>query len=74
LGDIVCVGWDVAVLESGPVLLEGNWNPCEKLAQVATQTPLLATEFAGAYAAWLDSPACALDDRELLAQLRWSPV
>jgi hypothetical protein len=74
LGTIACVGWDVAVLDDGPVLIEGNWNPCTKLLQVATQVPLLTTEFASTYVAWLDEPECSVDDRWLVKQEHWEPV
>lgn len=74
LGRIPCVGWDVAVLPDGPVLVEGNWNPGTKFVQVATQTPLLTSEFARTYVAWLDDDACRLDDATLAAHMRWSPT
>lgn len=72
LGDIPCVGWDVAVLQSGPALVEGNWAPCIKFLQVTTRTPVLMTEFAGAYGAWLNEPGYAFDDRWLFERRQWS--
>lgn len=74
LGNVPCIGWDVAVVEDGPVLVEGNWNPGLRLVQHITRTPLLATEYAGAYAAWLDTPHCNVDDDWLSGQENWSPV
>lgn len=74
IGEIPCIGWDVAVLESGPALIEGNWSPCIKLLQVSTRTPVLLTEFARTYAAWLDEPQCAFEDQWLFERRKWSPL
>lgn len=74
IGRLACVGWDVAVLADGPVLLEGNWNPCTKLLQVATQVPLLSTAFADVFGEWLQEPECRVDDRWLVEHAHWSPV
>lgn len=74
LGAVPCIGWDVALLPEGPALLEGNWNPCTKLLQVATQTPLLATDFASVYGEWLDQPSCRFDDDWLVDQRTWTPL
>lgn len=74
LGGIACIGWDVAILEDGPVLVEGNWNPGTKFVQVATRTPLLTSAFGETFAAWLASPACDVSDRWLAEHRDWSPV
>jgi hypothetical protein len=67
LGDFPVVGWDIAVSPSGAVLVEGNWNPCTKLLQVATQTPLLATTLATTVLERIDEPLRRNDDRWLLS-------
>jgi hypothetical protein len=45
---IVCVGWDIAILEDGPVVIEGNDNPGHTSSQLPTgialgETPVIPT-------------------------------
>ena len=46
LASIPVIGWDVAILEVGPVLIEANHMPGPQLAQMTTGIPLGATPFA----------------------------
>ncbi len=57
------VGWDIAIAEDGPVLVEGNGVWCVGLAQIAHQRPLSDTAVADcllAHFAFADIPALAL--------------
>jgi hypothetical protein len=40
------IGWDIAILPEGPILIESNHFPCGNLAQVPTGFPLGETEYA----------------------------
>ncbi|MGH9348711.1 MAG: sugar-transfer associated ATP-grasp domain-containing protein, partial [Vicinamibacterales bacterium] len=42
---MACVGWDVALTGSGPVLVEANWAPGARLAQAPSGVPLGDTNF-----------------------------
>jgi len=74
LGHNPCIGWDIAVLPSGPVLLEGNWNAGVLLLQIPCGLGLLSTEFAPAFCELLAHDVAALDDDALRAWSRWEPV
>ncbi|MGI9324815.1 MAG: sugar-transfer associated ATP-grasp domain-containing protein [Pseudomonadales bacterium] len=39
------IGWDIAITDDGPVIVEGNTNPDHGLYQFANQQGLLETEF-----------------------------
>jgi hypothetical protein len=43
--DIACVGWDVALTPSGPVLIEANFAPGVTTLQTPFDTPLGDTPY-----------------------------
>jgi len=45
LPGIAFVGWDVALLDTGPALVEANWNPGVKLTQMPSGVPLGDTDY-----------------------------
>jgi hypothetical protein len=73
LGDLPCVGWDVALLEGGAVVVEGNWNPGVILSQLPSGIPFGATDYARCFIAHLEARFPNPDWRELLAHSRWQP-
>jgi hypothetical protein len=73
LGGLPCIGWDVAPLEHGPVLLEGNWNPCVKIAQLPGGIPLAETEFIACLNAHLRQCFPVPDWSAMRPLARWNP-
>lgn len=73
LGELPCIGWDVAPLEHGPVLLEGNWNPCVKIAQLPGGVPLAETEFVACLNAQLRQCFPAPDWSAMRPLAHWNP-
>ena len=73
LGDVPCVGWDVALVERGALLLEGNWNPGVQLPQLPEGAPLGATDYARCLSAHLESRFPRRDWKALLVHSRWEP-
>jgi hypothetical protein len=58
---IVCIGWDIAILEDGPVIVEGNDNPGHTSSQLPTgialgETPVVPTMLAHLRAAFAGAP------------------
>jgi len=53
LDRLACVGWDVAILETGPIIIEGNDNPGGVSSQMPTGVPLGETPIAPALLASL---------------------
>ncbi len=57
--DILSVGWDIAILDDGPTIVEGNIAWCPELMQQAHQRMLLRTAYGEACARAAMRPASA---------------
>lgn len=64
--DVPCLSWDIAILESGPVVVEANWNGDNWVPQVVADTPLFGTSYDDSYAEPLGSLIEGLSDEELI--------
>ena len=54
LSRMLCIGWDIAILEEGPAIIEGNDNPGHASTQVPTGIGLGATPVPGQLLARLE--------------------
>ena len=62
LGPLLCIGWDIAILDSGPVIIEGNDNPSHRNAEPVTgmaygETAIVPELLAQLQASFVNSPA-----------------
>ena len=73
IGELPCIGWDVAPLPDGPVLLEGNWNPCVKIAQLPTDVALAETLYVRSLNAHLRRIFPSPDWSAMIPLTRWNP-
>lgn len=73
LGGIPVVGWDVALLANGPLLLEGNWNPGVKTVQMPSGVPLGDTAYAACLNVHLEATFDVSDAPGMRAASLWEP-